>query len=156
MRYTLPIVLVFALAGAFLYCSTAVRTTFAESKQSAPTPVAVEDDMHEFMEYVFQPPYKRLRAALVEEPKDNNAWKSVKSDSLILAESANLLLTRAPEDNGPDWVAHSISVRKAGSTLYQSAKKRDYQATKKSFGSMLNKCNACHRQFEEGKHILKP
>jgi len=157
MRYVLPIIVVCLLAVVIISSHTNERTVLAESKDTQSTKeVAVEDDMHEFMEYVFQPPYKRLKAALASEPADKNAWKIIKSDSLILAESANLLLSRLPDEDGNDWISHAIAVRSAGSDVYQAAKKRDYGVTRSSFGSMLTKCNACHQQFEDGKHILTP
>ncbi|HBL43303.1 hypothetical protein [Gimesia sp.] len=116
----------------------------------------VEPDMHEFMEYVFQPTYKRLKQAMASEPADRNAWKSIKADSLILAEGGNLLLLHKPEENRKAWDAHSIEVRKAGGQLYQAAKAKDFKAAQMHYQSMLKNCNACHQQFADGEHQLKP
>lgn len=133
------------------------RPAMADANEAPPAEVKpVEEDMHEFMEYVFQPPYKRLRASLSEAPADKKAWKSIKSDALILAESANLLLARQPTRDSQDWVAHATAVRIAGTDFYQSAKKQDYRAARATFAMMLTKCNGCHEQFEDGQHILEP
>src|SRR5687768_8874539 len=70
----------------------------------------VEPDMHEFMEYVFEPSFKRLKAAVAAAPADNATWKTVKADSLILAEGGNLLLGRPSEDDAADWAKHSVQV----------------------------------------------
>lgn len=156
MKFVLPFAVVSLLVVIMVLAQTHEQQVLAEAVSAAPAGEAVEEDMHEFMEYVFQPPYKRLKAALANEPADKNNWKTVKSDSLILAESANLLLSRAPEEDGKDWISHATAVRSAGSQFYQAAKKRDYATTRSRFASMLNKCNACHRQFEDGKHILTP
>ena len=40
----------------------------------------VEDSMHEFMEYVFQPTYPRLKHSMMAVPADNKGWKAIKSD----------------------------------------------------------------------------
>ena len=40
-----------------------------ETKSAAPTPV--EPDMHEFMEYVYQPTYKRLKVSMAAEPTED-------------------------------------------------------------------------------------
>jgi len=40
--------------------------------------------------------------------------------------------------------------------LYHAAKEKDFAKATTSYKAMLENCNACHRQFEEGKHILKP
>ncbi len=121
---------------------------------SAPEPV--EESMHEFMEYVFQPTYQRLKAAMAAEPADKNGWKPIKADSLILAEGGNLLLFRTPAEDGKDWNDYSIAVRVAGGELYRAAQARDYQQAKTSYTAMLDQCNACHQQFAEGKYQLKP
>src|SRR5436190_23732152 len=72
-----------------------VRAADKEPAKAEPKPVPV--NMHDFMEGVFQAPYKRLKTAMTAEPKDNAGWKAVRSDALILAEGGNLLLVRLPE-----------------------------------------------------------
>jgi len=116
----------------------------------------VEDSMHEFMEYVFQPTYRRLKDSMAEEPVDNKGWKAIKSDSLILAESCNLLFVRLPAENAADWSKHAVASRTSGAELYQAARDKDFSKAGVAYKTMLNNCNACHRQFEEGKHILEP
>jgi len=116
----------------------------------------VDDDMHHFMEYVFEPNYKRLKAGLAANPKDKSGWKSIKGDSLTLAEGANLLLLRSPEKNADDWRKLSVDVRRFGGEVYQAARKADYTAARKSYVAMLRCCNSCHKQFADGEHQLKP
>ena len=115
----------------------------------------VDDDMHHFMEYVFEPNYKRLKAAMATEPSDKQAWKGIKGDALTLAECANLLAMRVPE-NGYGWKPFSLQVRGYGSQLYQAARKSDYPAARKAYTSMLQQCNACHKKFADGEHQLTP
>lgn len=119
-------------------------------------PEVVESSMHEFMEYVFQPTYRRLRKTMAAAPTDNKGWKAIKSDALILAESNNLLFARLPKENADDWARHSAKSRDDGGRLYKAARQKDFDAATVAWKSMLNNCNACHRQFENGKHILKP
>ena len=148
-------------ALAFLLMSAGyVLTSSAADEKNADTdshqPEVVEESMHEFMEYVFQPAYRRLKSSLENEPADNKAWKAVKSDALILAESCNLLFARLPEKDADDWARHSAKSRDEGASLYRGARKKDYAAVTQAWTKMLNNCNACHRQFENGKHILAP
>ena len=86
-------------------------------RNGAAGPEAVEDSMHEFMEYVFQPTYRRLKLSMAAEPNDNKDWKTIKSDSLILAESCNLLFARLP--------AEARSVRQLWQCIGPSAAVRD-------------------------------
>lgn len=132
---------------------TAVSKINADSENAVE---AVDKDMHHFMEYIFEPNYKRLKAAMATEPKEKATYKAIKGDSLTLAECANLLLTRAPEEDAEDWKQRSLAVRKHGGELYQAARKSDYASARSAYVNMLNNCNACHKQFAGGKHQLKP
>ena len=134
--------------------STSLQAAPPSDKQDAAEPV--EPDMHEFMEYVFQPTFKRLNPVMATAPADNQTWKSIKADSLILAEGGNLLLIRQPKDDPADWVKHSVQVRDFGGQLYRAAKAKDYTMARKHYEAMVQNCNACHQQFARGKHILIP
>ena len=116
----------------------------------------VEDDMHEFMEYVFQPTYRRLKSQMAKSPKDKQVWKAIKSDALILAEGGNLLLLRKPPKDADDWKGYSLAVRASGSRLYDAGRKQDAAVASKHYRSMLENCNACHKQFAKGRYQLKP
>ena len=136
--------------------STAIWFVSAAAAPAGPQAAPVEKDMHEFMEYVFEPTYKRLKTAMAAAPADNAGWKGIKSDALILAEGGNLLLVRTPAENGPAWNELSAIVRDLGGKLYQSAKAKDYPSARQNYEAMLLKCNACHDKFAEGEHQLMP
>lgn len=119
-------------------------------------PEPVEDDMHEFMEYVFQPGYKRLKVAMAMESPDNAVWKTIKAESLVLAEGGNLLLLRTPDEDADAWREYSAAVRGLGADVYHAAKKKDVAATRKSYEAMLVQCNQCHQKFADGEHQLQP
>ena len=151
------------VAGGVVVCGVAAAAVISGNgpaaqagEKAAAAPAPVEPDMHEFMEYVFEPPYKRLKAAMASEPADRRGWKPVKAEGLALAESANLLLFRAPEEGGDDWKKFSIAVRNSGSELYKAARATDFEAATKHYRAMLVQCNACHTQFAGGEHQLKP
>lgn len=116
--------------------------------------VPVETDMHEFMEYVFQPSFKRLKPAMEKEPVDNAGWKAIKAEALTLAEGGNLILMRAPEKNQAIWNLHTVKVRGHGRILYQAAKAKNFKLASQHYRLMVTSCNACHLQFAGGEHIL--
>lgn len=132
-------------------------TAQAEDLKPVPrVPAPVDESMHHFMEYVFEPNYKRLKVSMASEPEDRAIWKAIKGDSLTLAESANLLLLRAPKEDKDMWQVFSLAVRGTGGELYQAARKSDYAAAHKAYTRMLQHCNACHKEFADGKHQLTP
>ena len=112
--------------------------------------------MYEFMEYVFQPPYKRLKLSIAVETTDKAVWKAIKADALTLAEAGNLLLLHSPKENVGAWDELSIASREEGGKLYQAAKVKDIKLARQHFESMLLQCNACHDKFAEGKYQLAP
>ena len=128
-------------------------TAGAAAGESIPGPV---DNMHHFMEYVFEPAYKRLRTSLATAPADKAAWKAVKGDALTLAEAANLLIRRAPKDNHGLWVERATHVRRQGARLFHAARKSDYATSQLAYRAMLSNCNQCHQKFAEGKYQLDP
>jgi hypothetical protein len=130
----------------------------ANAAQAKTAAKPVEPSMHEFMEYVFEEPYKRLKTNMAAEPANKGAWKGIKSDGLILAEAGNLLILRDSDagDDAADWRRLSAAVRDAGGNFYQAARKRDYAAAKASYATLLQKCNACHDAFADGEHQLAP
>src|SRR5947207_3200820 len=78
----------------------------ADTKSEKPAAKPVPVNMHDFMEGVFQSPYRRLKAAMATEPKNDAEWKALRSDALILAEGGNLLLMRLPEKEGGHWTKY--------------------------------------------------
>ncbi len=128
----------------------------ARGADKAPAPVPVPTSMHDFMEGVFQGPYRRLKVVMAAEPKDNAGWKAIRGEALILAEGGNLLLFRKPEKDADEWTKYSVASRDAGADLFKAAKAKDFPAAKKSYEAMLGQCNACHKKFDNGKNQLVP
>jgi hypothetical protein len=114
----------------------------------------VEDDMHEFMEYEFEPTFKRLKPAIAADQVEQPNWKTLKAESLILAEGGNLLMLRAPKENKDQWVEHSRKLRLYGGQLYRTAKAKDFKAAREHYSQMVKTCNACHTDFAQGEHQL--
>lgn len=131
-------------------------SSLASFDEAEATIKPVEVNMHDFMEGMFQAPYRRLKVAMEKEPTEPPGWKSLRSDALILAEGCNLLLTRLPEKDIEDWKKYSIEARQAGEQVVLAGKAKDFSKARASYETMLSHCNACHRQFENGKHILAP
>jgi hypothetical protein len=123
----------------------------AEPAQVAVEPV--EEDIHELMEYLFALPYERLAVAMEEEPDSRSAWTEIKSDALITAEAANLLIMRPPEESPQSWKESSALVRGGGARLYAAAKKRDYKAAREHYEAMIKGCNVCHKKFADEYEI---
>lgn len=155
MNRTLFTCFAILVGGTVLLASRYVNDTAGEGRNGRAAVTAetepVEPNMHEFMEYYFQSPFRRLERAMRKPPEETRAWKEIKSDTLILAESGNLLLGRT-EENVEAWDKHSIAVRETGREMYKATLESDFETAKVHFQSMVDNCNACHDQFADGKH----
>jgi hypothetical protein len=155
--FTFGVLLIAAAVVLFNMTGPAEPAHAAEPETRAISTVQpVESDMHEFMEYIFEPSYKRLKVNMAAAEKTKTIWKAIKSDSLILAESSNLLALRPSKENRADWIGHTAAVREAGGQLYAAAKKKDADLAAGAYRKMLTRCNDCHKQFADGEHQLKP
>jgi hypothetical protein len=159
MRLVSMLVITLVTLVSVMYSTTGGRfLATAGDKQDPKLPPAqpVEKSMHEFMEYLMEPSYLRLKDAMA--TKDKKNWKAIKADALVLAEGTNLIMDRLPEKakDKSAWVNFAFAVREAGSQLYQAAKKKDDAVAASAYKTMITKCNACHKQFAEGKHQLVP
>jgi hypothetical protein len=112
--------------------------------------------MHDFMKGLFQGPYRRLKAGIASEPKDNAGWKVIRSEAIILAEGGNLLLMRKPEKDADKWTEYSVASRDAAAEVFKAAKKKDFVGAKKAYLTMIAACNDCHKRFDDGKNQLMP
>jgi cytochrome c553 len=149
--------LAFVLSLLLLRSAPTTPSLHADEKTAAPaTYVPVETNLHDFMEGMFQGPYRRLKPAMTAEPTDKQVWKTIRSESQILAEGGNLLLVRKPEKDVDKWLEFALATREAGTQLYKAAKQKDFAASRKAYESMLTHCNACHKQFDDGKNQLAP
>ncbi len=152
-RFGIPLALVGSLWFGAYFHSSAVAIT---SNKAAAELVPVDTNMHDFMEGMFQAPYRRLKESIANEPKDNNGWKAIRSDVLILAEGSNLLVLRKQEKDQAHWDEYSVASKLAGEVAFKAAKKKNYADTRQAYETMLVNCNDCHKMFAEGKHQLAP
>jgi len=118
--------------------------------------VPVDTNLHDLMEGMFQAPYRRLKEAIASEPKDNNGWKAIRSDVLILAEGSNFLVLRKQETEQAKWDEYSLASKLSGEMAFKAAKQKNFTETRKAYEAMLTHCNACHKTFAKGKHQLVP
>ena len=70
-----------------------------ESKLTDDDKLKPVDNMHHFMEYIYEPVFNNLKKSVAKEPADKAGWTAIKSGALILAETSILLAKRTPPEN---------------------------------------------------------
>jgi hypothetical protein len=126
------------------------ETTLAVSLSRKSGDFKPVDNMHHFMEYVYEPTYNQLKKNVSTEPTAKEIWSKIKSGAMILAESSTLLAQRAPDKGDKDlWISSSLLVHQHGSKLFTASRQKDYEAVKKSFAAMSEGCKKCHQAFRK-------
>ena len=149
MKVTLTFSLMMAML-CLLQIPAGVGSAEPTAEQKDPTTKPVEDSISIHMSYLFAPSYRRLKSVMRSEPEDASDWDTMQSESLLLAESGgNLTRRRSSNAFNPkaqqSWPKNSTSVKKHAATLYRAAKERDFAAAKRSYLSMTESCNGCHK-----------
>jgi hypothetical protein len=101
------------------------------------------------MEGLAQPNFKAIDRLLQEEPADADAWQFARGQSLLIAETANLLLLRPPKAAKAEeaWMARATDLRDRATALARSAATRDAARTRAALGAVATSCNRCHETF---------
>ena len=132
--------------------ASAARETVQAAEQRP-----IEEDVHEFMEYINGPVFARLRKLLAEEPKGRPEWRQARGYALVLGETGNLLMIRPPEeDEAAGWKRFSAALRDEGAKLYEATKKRDYKIAREHYIALARQCNTCHNEFSDGEPVIEP
>ena len=159
--FTMIVGLTISISLGLAYPSTKVQDPDAKQKspeKETEDDFAPVDNMHHFMEYICEPSYKSLQAAMANKPANRRAWSPIKSAALILAETSSIVASRGPKDDAKkmaEWKKISVDVYQSAKGLYSAAGKNDYDLATKQYGLMIENCNKCHTVFDEGKHQLK-
>jgi hypothetical protein len=92
--------------------------------------------------------YRSISRQLRNRAPDGETWVFVRGQSLLIAETGNLLLLRPPRNNGRDtWMKLSMELRDAAGTLARAAGTRDLTRSRTALDGVTNACNRCHTTF---------
>lgn len=85
---------------------------------------------------------------------DPEAWGFARGQALLIAESGNLLLLRAPRDARQEpWMKLAGEMRDSAGQLARWVQRRDLAQSRTAMSELAGRCNACHQAFEAGVRI---
>lgn len=100
------------------------------------------------MEGIHQANYRGLERLLGTRPADDDTWRFVRGQALLIAEGGNLLMLRPPRTGGQeDWMRRSTELRESAAALGRLAAAKDYAGSVTALGTVANACNKCHQTF---------
>jgi hypothetical protein len=81
------------------------------------------------------------------EPKDEAGWNELRGKTLMLAESANLLLMPGRARDQDRWMADSKLLLDAGAAAFRAAKRKDVDALSALSDQLYQSCVTCHQHY---------
>jgi hypothetical protein len=90
----------------------------------------------------------QLAASLLKPPATAEQWDQIRSRAAVLAETANLLLTRRPlKADAEGWKQRATDYRDAAGALFQAVEHKDYPSTQQCLADLTRTCAACHAAY---------
>lgn len=128
VKLMLSVVLVVLSAGA-LAAESSMRATAS---------------MAELMTRIIQPTSDAVFYVSRFPPEDDAAWQDMESKTLMLAESANLLLLPGYVQAQDQWLRDTLLMRDAAMAAWEAAKAKDIDALMDLNGALYESCESCH------------
>jgi len=100
--------------------------------------------MHELMTAIIQPTSDAVFYISRTPPQDDADWLALEQQTLMLAESANLLLIPGYRVSTEQWIRDSLLMRDASVRAYQAAKARDMDTLIELNNDLYMSCESCH------------
>jgi hypothetical protein len=92
--------------------------------------------------------YRSLAKLLRAKPTDLDTWVFARGQSILIAETGNLLLLRPPRNTGRDtWMKLAMAMRSEAAEVARAAGSRDYTAATANLTRLTDSCNRCHTTF---------
>jgi hypothetical protein len=80
-------------------------------------------------------------------PTTSEEWMVLQAQTLMLAESANLLMMPDRAIDQDQWMADATLLLEAGEAAYRAAKDRDVPALEALSDALYESCVTCHRNY---------
>jgi hypothetical protein len=80
-------------------------------------------------------------------PTTSEEWMALQAQTLMLAESANLLMMSGRARDQERWMADAKLMLDAGEAAYRAAKDRDVPALEALSDQLYESCVTCHRDY---------
>jgi len=83
-------------------------------------------------------------------PTTSEEWTALAGQTLMLAETANLLMMPGRARDQDQWMADAQLLLEAGEAAYRAAKDRDVEALVALNDQLYESCVTCHQHYRPG------
>jgi hypothetical protein len=115
---------------------------------AAPTSdLKVVGTMSELMIRVIYPSSDAVFYITTRTPESDVQWGELQGQTLMLAESANLLMMPGHARDQERWMADARLMREAGAAAFKAAKAKDVKALEAVSDQLYESCTTCHMHY---------
>jgi hypothetical protein len=131
-------------------------TTLAQAlpaQQSVPDPfdgLRPIGTMSELMVHLIYPTSNAVFYILTRTPTTDAEWGVLEGQTLMLAESANLLMMPSRARGREQWIADALLLLNVGEDALEAAQERDVDALEALNAPLYESCVTCHQHFRSG------
>jgi hypothetical protein len=118
----------------------------AQTPAAPPGPRAV-GSMSELMITVLYPTSDAVFYISTRTPKNDVEWTELQGKTLMLAESANILMMPGRARDNERWMADAQLLLNAGAKAFAAAKKKDVDALVDLNDDLYQSCVQCHQHY---------
>jgi hypothetical protein len=103
--------------------------------------------MSELMVDVIYPTSDAVFYIATRTPTTGEEWSTLQAQTLMLAESANLLMMPWHARDEGQWMRDALLMLEAGEAAYRAAKDRDVAGIEAASDGLYESCVVCHQHY---------
>jgi hypothetical protein len=137
--------------GALLVARCGGSAPSAQNRSPGFKPVASIDDI---MESIVIPSSQAIFDAvvysngeLVQSPKTDEDWNSVRMRAIAVAEAGNLMIMPGRAKDNGDWVKFALAMTERAAVVANAAESKSIDQLLQTGGELYNTCTACHAKY---------
>ncbi len=135
------------LSGLLMVGLLGGTVTAAAQAPAQETGQTVIGTMSELMVQVIYPTSDAVFYITTRTPKTDAEWVELQGKTLMLGESANLLMMTARSRGRDQWIKDARLLLEVGTAAFKAAKAKDAAALEGLSDQLYESCTACHQHF---------
>jgi hypothetical protein len=148
MRKLIPIVAMLVVCGAQTGGQAGAQSAAPPAAPPA-TPVITQSvgSMSDLMVKIIYPASDAVFYISTRTPQTDLQWNELQGQTLMVAESANLLMLPGRARDQDRWMADAKLMRDAGAAAFKAARNKDVPALEAVNDQLYESCTTCHMHY---------
>ena len=130
--------------GIAVVLGVVMATTLVSAADSDSASPQATTNLSEMMTRIVQPSSDAVFYVARTPPQTDEDWRRLENQTLMLAESANLLLLPGYVQAQEQWLRDSLLMRNAAVAAYKAAQNKDLAALEELNNALYESCENCH------------